>query len=103
MNVKTSINAAQRAMGRRQPETSGYFGTRGWRRVKERSTAQRNHPVHKYLPRGSMTKIVAREIQRCQRGKIENTMWPPSSCPTGSRFSAVANIPTHAARATGCR
>ena len=29
-------------------------------------------------------------------------MCPPSSWPTGRRFSAVANRPTHAARPTGC-
>src|SRR6266404_2600384 len=29
-------------------------------------------------------------------------MWPPSSCPPGNRFKAVANNPTQAATAIGC-
>ena len=29
-------------------------------------------------------------------------MWPPSSCPNGSRFRKVRNSPNHAANATGC-
>ena len=34
---------------------------------------------------------------RCARGFSAKTICPPSSCPPGRRFSAVANIPTQAA------
>ena len=30
-------------------------------------------------------------------------IWPPSSCPIGKRFNAVASSPNHAAKAIGCR
>ena len=32
---------------------------------------------------------------------MARAMWPPSSCPIGSRFRAVTNSPSHPAKASG--
>src|SRR5581483_2095617 len=56
----------------------------------------------KKYPMGIRASAVSRDTRRCERGEIENTMCPPSSCPPGSRLSAVANIHAQAAIATGC-
>ena len=38
----------------------------------------------------------------CQRGPTSAySTWPPSSCPTGSRFRAVKNSPSHPANRNG--
>ena len=52
---------------------------------------------------GRRIRIVSRDTNLCARGAIEKTMCPPSSCPPGSRLSDVANIPTQAAIAVGCK
>ena len=45
--------------------------------------------------------MAANEIRLAQRIVSEKTMCPPSSWPIGSRFKAVAKMPTQAARAIG--
>ena len=51
-------------------------------------------PPRNKLPCGISARMVSRETMRCARGPREKTMCPPSSCPPGSRFRAVANIPS---------
>src|SRR5580692_2626375 len=49
--------------------------------------------------RGNRASAMIREAERWCCGKKEYKIWPPSSCPMGSKLSAVVNIPTQAARA----
>jgi len=45
----------------------------------------------------------AERIMRVLSDVKHRTMWPPSSIAAGNRLSIVTNIPTHPAKAIGCK
>ena len=77
----TATSRAMPSPGRRQPRTAAV------------------RPV----PRRLNTITESRVIRLCAWGATAYTMCPPSSCPPGIRFRAVANMPTQAAIAIGCK
>src|SRR5207302_1970064 len=106
VKVRASIIAASSAKGHRLAGRSGRLGACRWRCVNTfitNSSPAQTHQFAYILPSSTSANTVSHETTRWMRGASAYTMCPPSSCPLGSKFSAVANIPTHAAMAVGCR
>ncbi len=59
------------------------------------------HPSHPRIPNTIRTGIVIFDIRLCHPPDRAYIIWPPSSWPTGSKFSDVTKRPIHPAKAIG--
>src|SRR6185437_14925248 len=101
----TSISSAHQARMTRERSSGRVSKITGCRSANKSNSPAMMYHVQLFVTRPSTTsattKIRDRSLWRSPM--TEYRIWPPSSCPMGNRLSAVANMPTHAASAIGCR